>query len=588
MLKFAGFDGIVLEGAAEKPTWINVIDGEVELKDATGLWGLDTHETQQVVFSRVSKAIRDGNHAKVKTNNMTQWPCVLTIGPAGENLSRIATVQHSAGPAFGQGGFGGVWGSKKLKAISVFGTGSIEVADPKRLLKETLRFRKNYGPDFDNPKISDWQEYITSHFGGHPGRGPVMFDPRRRAHGCYGCHMNCRPKTSIGIGTGAICKKGRFYQKYELAKRGKVTETSGKATRLADKLGINAYVIDVDINYLRSLWDKGLLGPGKAIDTDLPFDTLGEAEFIEDFLHKIAYRKDIGNDLAEGILRAAETWERMEEDLTTGDLQVLPWGYPIHYDPRTEVYWGYASLVTSRDINCHDFNAISYWIPNLDIPAGKTPAISAAQAAEIIAEKCAPYHDPLMIDFSNDNMYSIHMARTTAWLLHYSLFWKQSCGLCDNAFADFINPYAPNDKGLTPEGEMAFYRAVTGKKASFEETMEVGRKILNLNRVIWALQGRHRDMETFAEYMYSVPSQGIVMVPGRSPSYYMPVRENGDWKYKNVVPRHLDRDRVEEWKTIFYELEGWDTNDGRPLNSTLEELGLENALDVLQKDNKNT
>jgi aldehyde:ferredoxin oxidoreductase len=290
MLKFAGFDGIVLEGAAENPTWIDIVDGKAELKDATALWGLDTDETQRVIFSQVSKEIRITNHSKVKTNNITQWPCVLAIGPAGENLSRIATVQHSSGPSFGQGGFGGVWGAKKLKALSVYGTGNIEVADPRRLLRETMRFRKKYGADFDNPKISDWQEYITSHFGGHPGRGGVIFDSQRRAHGCYGCHMNCRPKTSSGLGTGSICKKGRFYQKFELAKRGRITEISGKATRLADKLGINAYVIDVDINYLKTLSEKGVLGPGREIDTDLPFDKLGEAEFIEDFLHKIAYR----------------------------------------------------------------------------------------------------------------------------------------------------------------------------------------------------------------------------------------------------------------------------------------------------------
>ena len=93
----------------------------MELKDATGLWGLDTHETQQVIFGQVSEKIRHIKPLRVVMNNMTRWPCVLAIGPAGENLSRIATVQHSAGPAFGQGGFGGVWGSKSLKAISVLG-----------------------------------------------------------------------------------------------------------------------------------------------------------------------------------------------------------------------------------------------------------------------------------------------------------------------------------------------------------------------------------------------------------------------------------------------------------------------------------
>jgi aldehyde:ferredoxin oxidoreductase len=121
---------------------------------------------------------------------------------------------------------------------------------------------------------------------------------------------------------------------------------------------------------------------------------------------------------------------------------------------------------------------------------------------------------------------------------------------------------------------------------SFEDSMEIGRKIFTLNRAIWALQGRHRDMEKFADYIYDIPSEGIVMVAGRSPSYFMPVRENGQWDYKNVVPRNLNRDRVEEWKSIFYELEGWDVNTGNPLKSTLEAMGLQSVINVLQENDK--
>jgi aldehyde:ferredoxin oxidoreductase len=66
----------------------------------------------------------------------------------------------------------------------------------------------------------------------------------------------------------------------------------------------------------------------------------------------------------------------------------------------------------------------------------------------------------------------------------------------------------------------------------------------------------------------------------------MPVKENGQWEYKNVVPRYLDHDKVEEWKTLFYELEGWDVETGNPLKSTLEDMGLQNVIKVLQKNDK--
>ncbi len=54
LLKYAGYDGIILEGAADKPIWINIVDGDVELREANGLWGLDTYETQKVIFRDLS------------------------------------------------------------------------------------------------------------------------------------------------------------------------------------------------------------------------------------------------------------------------------------------------------------------------------------------------------------------------------------------------------------------------------------------------------------------------------------------------------------------------------------------------------
>lgn len=586
MLKYAGFDGIVLEGSADKPTWINIVEGDVELIDASTLWGLDTYETQKLIFKEIMGSKGFGNWISTKYGRQTtQRPVVLTIGPAGENKSRIATVQTDAGSAFGQGGFGGVWGAKNLKAISVLGTKNIEVADAKELIEVRLWAKKTYGPDFDNPKVHSWQEVITSHFGGHPGRQWASFDQNKRPSGCFGCHLNCKTRTSTALGNDSICRASTFYRSWDILKHGCSTEISGKASNLTQKLGINAFELQEMVCYLKALYDKGVLGMGKKINTDLPFDAIGEAEFVYDLLDKIAYRKEIGNDLAEGLPRAAEIWGRAEEDLETGILPAMFWGYPAHYDARTEVYWGYATLISGRDINCHDFNVVSHWIPALEIAAGKTPLVSAEEAAKWIGE-IGPYYDSEMLNFANDNIYSIHMARTTAWVLYYGLFWKQSCGLCDNAFPDFVNPYGPNNRGLTPEGEIRFYKALTGDDLDFEESMKIGRKIFNLDKAIWTLQGRHRDMEKFPEYVYSVDSVGISRVMGKPPSYYMPTKENGRWDYRNVVPRHLDRDKVEDWKTVFYEQEGWDPKTGWQKRDTLEALGVNNVAEELKANNK--
>jgi aldehyde:ferredoxin oxidoreductase len=179
-----------------------------------------------------------------------------------------------------------------------------------------------------------------------------------------------------------------------------------------------------------------------------------------------------------------------------------------------------------------------------------------------------------MLNFADDNIYSEHMAHTTAWLLYYSTFWKQTCGLCDNAFADFVNPYGKDNRGLTPEGEIKLYKAVTGEDLTFEKSMELGRKMYNHDKGIWTLQGRHRDHEVFPEYVYNVDAVGTTYVPGEPPSYYMPTKVDGVWDYRNVVPRHLERDGVENLKTLFYQLEGWDAKTGWQTKATLEGLGL--------------
>ena len=97
------------------------------------------------------------------------------------------------------------------------------------------------------------------------------------------------------------------------------------------------------------------------------------------------------------------------------------------------------------------------------------------------------------------------------------------------------------------------------------------------------MQGRHRDQEKFAPYTYErVPDAGT---PGIIP-YTMPVCENGTWSYKTIQGRKLDRQKVEEWKTKYFKLEGWDPASGRPTKKTLKDLGLDYVANELEKNKK--
>ncbi len=155
---------------------------------------------------------------------------------------------------------------------------------------------------------------------------------------------------------------------------------------------------------------------------------------------------------------------------------------------------------------------------------------------------------------------------------------------CDDTYANLINPYAPDNRGFTPEAEPRFFNAVTGNNLTFEQGMEIGRRIWNLERTIWVLQGRHRDQEVFSDYVYDREQKAghaAYEIP-----YVLVVHENGKWQYKNVGGRKLDRKKFEEWKTRFYRLEGWDVSTGWPTQKTLESLDLKHVSVELEKHKK--
>jgi aldehyde:ferredoxin oxidoreductase len=580
MLKYAGWDGIVIEGEADKPVWIDIRNKDVKIRDAKHLWGLDTWKTQEEIWREVSGRGFSGWVELDSERRTTQRPAVLTIGPAGENLSRVACLIHDAGNASGQGGFGGIWGSKNLKAISVIGTGSIQIADPKGLMEARLWAQKKFALDLEHPDVS----WFTNFGLRKPQSRYWEKHEKARLQACIGCHLGCKERSGTGYGSESTCQETAFYASYDKAKHGgRQTSAAYIATDLLQKYGINSYEAATGLAYIRALRRMGILDRGKKINCELDFRQLGEIEFADQYLKMIAFRKGIGDDFAEGFFRAAKRWDRLEEDLKTGLLPYPYWGFPEHgYDPRAEVEWGYGSILGDRDINEHDFSFLFWW-PSGAIWAGKIPQPPAERVTKIIAEKLIPYeNNPLMLDFSTENIYSEHMAKLVAWHRHYTRFWKESVLYCDKRWPDFINSKVHGYKGLTGEGEPRFFNAVTGKKFSFVDGMELGRKIWNLDNAVWTLQGRHRDMVHFSDYIYHVPFAGS----GNYAMYYLPGKEKGWWDYIRVNGRHLDRAKFEEFKTRFYNLEGWDNRSGWPKRRTLESLGLTFVADELEKERK--
>jgi len=132
-LKRTGFDAIVVDGRAEEPVYLWIHDGETEIRPADHLWGLETGEAED----RIREELGD---QRVRT---------ALIGPAGENLVRVACIMNDRICAAGRGGLGAVMGSKRLKGVAVRGTQSLHVADPQRL-KAIARLVVERKPNWEN------------------------------------------------------------------------------------------------------------------------------------------------------------------------------------------------------------------------------------------------------------------------------------------------------------------------------------------------------------------------------------------------------------------------------------------------------
>jgi aldehyde:ferredoxin oxidoreductase len=577
-LKFAGWDGVVVEGAADEPVWINIINDKVTIESAKGIWGMDTWDTQEEVVRRVNPNLRRGEWTQVGDSYTTQVPAVVCIGQAGENKSRMAALLHGPGSQASNCGFGGVFGSKKLKAISVIGTGSVPIADPKALMAARQWFKKfqwNVDDPFDKKMEPRGFGLINgAPSGGNVTNGTLPLTPARAA-ACASCPRGCRMRLSTSESNESVCAG-------TMAVR--VQNGTNKLTRqgndLMQKYGLSHWQFMTAQGYLNALYKKGVLGKGKTIDCDLPMDQVGTLAFADLLMKRIATRQGVGAVLTEGISRAAEKWGRLKEDSADGSMGVAYWGTSEHYDPRVEAEWGFGGLMGERDLMLHNIaNYPLHWMPSSSIQAGIDPYMTAEQAAKVTAESMIPYQgDEFMLDYSDGptGIYSDHKVKQVAWVKHYEKFWIGSNGFCGWRWPMAFTNNTADHKGPTPDAEPRFFNAITGKNLTFADGMEIGRKIYALDRSIWVLQGRHRDMEVFPDYIYTTPSRGTLL----------PMHENGKWSYADGKGRILDRAKVEEWKTKFYEFQGYNSANGWPKRSTLEALGLKKVADNLQSKSK--
>jgi len=525
-LKFAGYDGLVIRGQADRPVYLLVHDGTVEFKDASALWGKGAARTRELLKSDLGSDVR-----------------VVAIGPAGENLVSAGGLLADA-DASGSAGLGAVMGSKHLKAVAVKGTRrKVAVAHPERLRQLT-----DYLRSLDRGVFTAWgTDFVTS-------------GPKTKKDPCFGCLGNClRIKYTADNGTTGkfMCQSALFYQQWAWRYYGQQNEAAFQANRICDDYGLDTWSLEQMLAWLYRCHRAGI-----AIDErlGLPMSKLGSVEFIESLVKMISLRQGFGDVLARGLAQAAGALGGQAPSLIK---------HPDPYEPRlyltTALLWATEPREPIQAL--HEIGyPLAQWTTGVK-ETGKTHVTSEVVRAiakrfwgsEAAADFTTAEGKPLAARMIQDRQYA-----------------KESLILCDWIYPISDNKHSQDHVG-DPTLESRLFSAVTGIEIDEASLYRMGERIFNLQRAALIRDGRQgRGDDRLPEDWHTEPLKRGVMdpdclVPGKNGQ---PVSRVGE-----VV----DRQEFERMKDDYYRIRGWDIATGLQTRQPLESLGLKDVADDLEQ-----
>jgi aldehyde:ferredoxin oxidoreductase len=310
-LKAAGIDLLAIEGTADKPVTLFINDDKVELKDASHLWGkeTDTKTLQEIIR-------KDLGGEKIQ---------VACIGSAGEKGTLIASIMNERRSA-SRGGLGTVMGSKNLKAVAVRGTKKTEVADREKLNEVTKEIVSNVRETdlyknfsyLGTPGVTA----ILHAIGMHPVKNFQMgmmedfsaYTPDKleeifvKDEGCVRCYIHCGSilKVKEGIYQSEPAVAPEYETMWSFGANLGITNLGFivACNKVCDDYGIDTISAGSCIGFAMELYEKGILSKSDLDGLDL---TWGNHQEAYKLLMKIAQREGIGDVLALGTKKAAET-----------------------------------------------------------------------------------------------------------------------------------------------------------------------------------------------------------------------------------------------------------------------------------------
>ena len=501
-LKKTGCDALVMVGKSESPTLLSVNDGEVEFLDGSGMLGLSTVETEKSVKQQM------GNRTRV-----------LCIGPAGENLVRMASISNDGGRHAGRTGPGAVMGSKNLKAIALRGTRPTGIFNPEALdpIGRELT-RRSLGPATEKYRTLGTMANVSvfNRLGTLPTRNfqQSTFDGAENVSGeefhqshwvknahCANCTIGCE---HIMVTTDAGPKTtGRmeYESAFALGPLVGVSDSDAviRASRLCDEMGMDTISTGATIAWAMECYERGIITPADTGGIDLRF---GNGEALLAVLDLIAQRRGLGDLLAEGSKRASNAVGQGSHEWA---MHVKGLEMP-GYEPRSLKTMALGLAVSTRGA-CHN----------------RSSAYEADFSSRV---------DRLRVD---DERGRITMDGEDFSSVLDSLIW---CKFLRKAFDDLYAESAD------------IYQHITGWDMSADELKQAGERISNMKKLFNIREGWQRDDDTLPpRVLQETLPTGVVEGVG------------------------LAKDDLDMMIQGYYRARGW-TEDGLIPDDKLRELGL--------------
>ncbi|NWG04622.1 MAG: aldehyde ferredoxin oxidoreductase family protein [Syntrophaceae bacterium] len=539
-LAWAGFHHLVIKGKAEKPVYLWIKNGKIEIRDAGHLWGHTTTETQWAIREELGDE-------DIKS---------LVIGPAGENLVRFANVMTGIKNSGGRTGMGAVMGSKNLKAIAARGTMDIKIAHP----KEALEYNKRFIDQITSAKVNQTQGTLgtpfiwgaTNSWGGVRCRNfqfnqelycdeiepeaidEVCTETMGPYHmtGCFGCQVHCRAQYKIPTGPYA----GVYDEGPEYTSQGafcgepdcRSIETLLTGNHLVDQYGMDNLETGSIISWAMELYELGILTDKETDGLDLRF---GNDEALLEMVKRICFRKGwLGDTLAEGGIIASEKIGKNSFDYL---IQVKGVSN-LHSDERATPALALNVATASRGSD----------------HLRSRPAIDLYHLPEPVLRKI--YSTPVPYDGPLSSEHTEYIGKP------WQVFWQENCymavdclGIC-KYHTVFLGATLPNFEDWA---KVIYYN--TGLEFTPREIWDVAERCNMIERLFNLREGLQReDLK-----------KGDIL----NHRYFdEPTRRGAP----DVVGRVIDKEKFRKMIDEFYEYKGLDKN-GVPKPETLKRLGLE-------------